>query len=63
MKFKMHNNSLKFFLVGALLAASVPALAVTGDSDKPVNIDSENQALDLQGNVATFTGWQKISSS
>ncbi|MCG7365310.1 lipopolysaccharide ABC transporter substrate-binding protein LptA [Pantoea sp. ACRSH] len=56
MKFKMHNNSLKFFLVGALLAASVPALAVTGDSDKPVNIDSENQALDLQGNVATFTG-------
>ena len=56
MKFKMHNNSLKFFLVGALLAASLPALAVTGDSDKPVNIDSENQALDLQGNVATFTG-------
>ncbi|HAB73873.1 MAG TPA: lipopolysaccharide ABC transporter substrate-binding protein LptA, partial [Pantoea sp.] len=40
MKFKMHNNSLKFFLVGALLAASLPALAVTGDSDKPVNIDS-----------------------
>ncbi|WP_258576514.1 lipopolysaccharide ABC transporter substrate-binding protein LptA [Candidatus Pantoea persica] len=56
MKFKMHNNSLKCFLVGSLLAASLPALAVTGDSDKPVNIDAENQVLDLQGNVATFNG-------
>ncbi len=56
MKSKMHNNSLKFFLVVELLAASLPALAVTGDSDKLVNIDSKNQALDLQGNVVTFRG-------
>ncbi|AIX75120.1 MAG: lipopolysaccharide ABC transporter substrate-binding protein LptA [Mixta calida] len=52
----MHNNSLKLLLITTLLAASVPALALTGDSEKPVNIDSANQALDLQGNVATFTG-------
>ncbi|AUX92096.1 lipopolysaccharide ABC transporter substrate-binding protein LptA [Mixta gaviniae] len=52
----IHNNSLKLLLITTLLAASVPALALTGDSEKPVNIDSANQALDLQGNVATFTG-------
>ncbi|WP_312241460.1 lipopolysaccharide ABC transporter substrate-binding protein LptA [Pantoea sp.] len=55
MKSKMNKPSLKLLLIGALFS-SMPALAVTGDSDKPVNIDSENQALDLQGNVATFTG-------
>ncbi len=57
MKFKMHNkHSLKVLLLSALFATALPALALTGDSDKPVNIDSENQALDMQGNVATFTG-------
>ncbi|WP_437608553.1 lipopolysaccharide ABC transporter substrate-binding protein LptA [Erwinia sp. V71] len=57
MKFKMHNkHSLKLLLLSTLFATALPALALTGDSDKPVNIDSENQALDMQGNVATFTG-------
>ena len=56
MKFKMNKNSLNALLLGSLLISSLPALAVTGDSEKPVNIDSVNQALDLQGNVATFTG-------
>ncbi len=55
MKSKMKNN-LKFLTLSLLLAASLPAFALTGDSDKPVNVDSENQALDMQGNVATFTG-------
>ncbi|MEI2265364.1 lipopolysaccharide ABC transporter substrate-binding protein LptA [Erwinia sp. CGal63] len=55
MKFRMRTN-LKFLTLGLLLAASLPAFALTGDSDKPVNVDSENQALDMQGNVATFTG-------
>ncbi|HBV39111.1 MAG TPA: lipopolysaccharide ABC transporter substrate-binding protein LptA [Erwinia sp.] len=55
MKFRMRTN-LKFLTLGLLLTASLPALALTGDSDKPVNVDSENQALDMQGNVATFTG-------
>ncbi|OON39211.1 lipopolysaccharide ABC transporter substrate-binding protein LptA [Izhakiella australiensis] len=50
------KNSIKFFLAGSLLAAALPALALTGDTDKPVHIDSQNQALDMQGNVATFTG-------
>ncbi|KAA5967542.1 lipopolysaccharide ABC transporter substrate-binding protein LptA [Pantoea sp. M_9] len=56
MKFKMNKNSVNALLLGSLLIGSLPALAVTGDSEKPVNIDSVNQALDLQGNVATFTG-------
>ncbi|GAA0503046.1 lipopolysaccharide ABC transporter substrate-binding protein LptA [Tatumella terrea] len=43
-------------LISTLLACSLPALAVTGDSDKPVNVTSENQSMDMQGNVATFTG-------
>ena len=43
MKFKMNKNSLKLLLVSALLATSLPALALTGDSDKPVNIDSVNR--------------------
>lgn len=55
MKYKM-KNKLKFLTLGLLLAASLPAFALTGDSEKPVNVDSENQALDMQGNVATFTG-------
>lgn len=56
MKFKMNKNSVNALLLGSLLIGSLPALAITGDSEKPVNIDSVNQALDLQGNVATFTG-------
>ncbi|UQY44592.1 lipopolysaccharide ABC transporter substrate-binding protein LptA [Erwinia sp. PK3-005] len=52
----MNNHSLKLLLIGSLLATSLPALALTGDSEKPVNINSANQALDMQGNVATFTG-------
>ncbi|PNS10878.1 lipopolysaccharide ABC transporter substrate-binding protein LptA [Mixta theicola] len=52
----MNNHSLKLLLISTLLAASVPAFALTGDSEKPVNINSANQALDMQGNVATFTG-------
>lgn len=56
MKFKTTKNSLNFLLASALLAASLPVMAVTGDSDQPIHIDSDQQALDMQGNVATFTG-------
>ncbi|EEP98064.1 hypothetical protein yruck0001_2840 [Yersinia ruckeri ATCC 29473] len=37
------------------MAASVPALALTGDTDQPINITSDKQALDMTGNTATFT--------
>ncbi|BDH44437.1 lipopolysaccharide export system protein LptA [Salmonella enterica subsp. enterica serovar Choleraesuis] len=56
MKFKTNKHSLNLLLASALLAASLPALALTGDTDKPINIQSDQQSLDMQGNVATFTG-------
>ncbi|WP_067705954.1 MULTISPECIES: lipopolysaccharide ABC transporter substrate-binding protein LptA [unclassified Erwinia] len=55
MKFKMKNN-LKLITLSLLLAASLPAFALTGDSNQPVNVSSENQSLDMQSNVTTFTG-------
>ena len=55
MKFK-NKSSLNLLLASGLLALSLPALAVTGDSDQPVHINSINQSLDMDGNIATFTG-------
>ncbi|MGV3346514.1 lipopolysaccharide ABC transporter substrate-binding protein LptA [Enterobacteriaceae bacterium LUAb1] len=56
MTFKMPKNSLSLMLTGVLFATSTPALALTGDAEKTVNITSQNQSLDINGNVATFTG-------
>ena len=56
MKYKTSELSLNVVLASALCAASLPALAVTGDTDQPIHIDSDQQSLDMQGNVATFTG-------
>ncbi|AFJ45505.1 lipopolysaccharide ABC transporter substrate-binding protein LptA [Shimwellia blattae] len=56
MKFKINKLSLNLVISGALLAASLPALAVTGDTDQPIHIESDQQSLDMQGNVVTFTG-------
>ncbi len=56
MKFRINKHSLNFVMAGTLFAASLPALAVTGDTDKPIHIDSDQQSLDMDSNVATFTG-------
>ncbi|WP_052283623.1 lipopolysaccharide ABC transporter substrate-binding protein LptA [Kluyvera genomosp. 1] len=56
MKFRTNKLSLKLALAGSLLAASLPALALTGDTDKPIHIESDQQSLDMQGNIVTFTG-------
>ncbi|ACR67804.1 lipopolysaccharide ABC transporter substrate-binding protein LptA [Edwardsiella ictaluri] len=57
MKFKASTLKLRdLILAGALLSASASALAVTGDTDQPIHINSMQQSLDMQGNVATFTG-------
>lgn len=58
MKFKMnpHPGLKPLLLTGMLLFIDFPALALKSDSEKPVKIYSENQALDIQGNVATSTG-------
>lgn len=56
MKFKTNKLSLKVIIASAMLATSLPALAVTGDTDQPIHIESDTQSLDMQGNVVTFTG-------
>ena len=56
MKFKTNKLSLKVVIASALLAASLPALAVTGDTEQPIHIESDQQSLDMQGNIVTFTG-------
>ncbi|CAK9883688.1 MAG: Lipopolysaccharide export system protein LptA [Candidatus Erwinia impunctatus] len=55
MKLKTNHNLISLTL-SLLLATSLPAQALTGDTDKPVFVDSENQALDMQNNVTTFSG-------
>ncbi|EKN4688737.1 lipopolysaccharide ABC transporter substrate-binding protein LptA [Yersinia ruckeri] len=52
---KSKNKILHLLIASSLLAASVPALALTGDTDQPINITSDKQALDMTGNTATFT--------
>ncbi len=56
MKFQANKLSLNVVIASALLAVSVPALAVTGDTEQPIHIESDTQSLDMQGNVVTFTG-------
>ncbi|MCS2148571.1 lipopolysaccharide ABC transporter substrate-binding protein LptA [Scandinavium manionii] len=56
MKFRNNKFSFKLALASVLLASSLPALALTGDTDQPIHIESDQQSLDMQGNVATFTG-------
>ena len=52
---KSKNKIRHFLLASSLLAASLPALALTGDSDQPVLVDSVKQALDMAANTVTFT--------
>lgn len=52
---KSKNKMRHLLLASSLLAASLPALALTGDTDQPVKVDSAKQALDMQANTITFT--------
>lgn len=56
MKFKTNNKILSLIIAGSLIAASAPVLALTGDTEQPIHIDSAQQSLDMQGNTVTFTG-------
>ena len=57
MKSKTNKLSLNLVLASALLAASIPAFAVTGDTEQPIHIESDQQSLRYEGNpAATFTG-------
>lgn len=56
MKFNPNNSWRRAVIASALFSASLPALAVTGDTNQPIHIDSAQQSLDMQGNTVTFTG-------
>ncbi|CCJ72801.1 LptA, protein essential for LPS transport across the periplasm [Cronobacter condimenti 1330] len=56
MKSRINKLSLNLVLASTLLAAGFPALALTGDTEQLIHIESDQQSLDMQGNVVTFTG-------
>lgn len=56
MKSRINKLSLKLVLLGSLFAAPLSAWALTGDTEQPIHIESDQQSLDMQGNVVTFTG-------
>lgn len=56
MKSKTKNKIRNLLITSSLLAVSIPALALKDDTTKPITINSENQALDVNTNTATFTG-------
>lgn len=58
MKFnqKRQNRALNLLIACPLLVFSSATFAVTGDTDKPIHINSDQQSLDMQGNTVTFTG-------
>ena len=69
MKFKTNKLSLNLVLASSLLAASIPAFAVTGDTDQPIHIESDQQSLickatwlPLPGNVIVTQGTIKINA-
>ncbi len=56
MKSKTKNKIHSAFVAGALLLVSANALALTDDTNQPINIDSAQQAVDMQTNTVTLTG-------
>lgn len=55
MKHKPHTLHLSLLLI-SLVGVSAPALALSSDTRMPVHIESQQQSLDLQNNIVTFTG-------
>ncbi|MGK2946246.1 MAG: lipopolysaccharide ABC transporter substrate-binding protein LptA [Candidatus Malihini olakiniferum] len=54
MKFNTNNAWRHAVSASVLLAASLPALAATGDTSQPIYINSSQQSLDMQGDTVTF---------
>ena len=50
---KFVNN--KIFLLTTLMMTSISAFALKDDTNQPINIVSDNQALDMEKSVVTFT--------
>ena len=46
---------IKSVLATTLLSMSLSAVALKGDTDQPINIDSGSQSLDMENNVVVFS--------
>lgn len=51
MKLTINN----IFLLAALFTVTLPAFALKNDSQQPINIVSDNQSLDMDNSIVTFT--------
>ena len=51
----MKSTTSKLLLIGALSAVSLSASALKDDTNQPINIVSDNQSLDMENSVVTFT--------
>ena len=49
------NKTIKILLLTALMMTSLSAFALKDDTNKPINIVSDNQSLDMENSVVTFT--------
>ncbi|QWA11806.1 lipopolysaccharide ABC transporter substrate-binding protein LptA [Sodalis ligni] len=56
MKFRTSSKIHNIIAAGALLLLSAKAMALTGDTDQPINVDSAQQAVDMLTNTVTLTG-------
>lgn len=56
MKSRLNKLSLKVLLATAFLLAPLSVWALAGDTNQPIHIESDEQSLDMDGNVVTFTG-------
>lgn len=54
MKYK--NKISPLLLASSFLAVSLPAFALTGDTEKPVEVKSTKQSLNMEANTTTFSG-------
>ncbi|MXP56427.1 lipopolysaccharide transport periplasmic protein LptA [Pantoea sp. Mhis] len=56
MKKKIKLNKFRLFIAIILLIINSPILALTGDTDKPINIIALKQLIDLKNNISIFNG-------
>ncbi|GJH42936.1 lipopolysaccharide transport periplasmic protein LptA [Pasteurella canis] len=51
----MKSTSNKLIFLATLLTVTLPAFALKNDSQQPINIVSDNQSLDMDNSIVTFT--------
>lgn len=51
----MKSKSNHILLLATLFTVTLPAFALKSDSQQPINIVSENQSLDMDNSIVTFT--------